>query len=467
MGLELRGAADWDEIVAMVEAAAEVAEPGDWIVGRGWHQDKWAAPPEEDVEGYPTHATLSAVSPDNPVLLRHTSGHASMVNGAALRLAGIGPETPDPPGGTILRDRWGKATGLLRETAQGPASRAHAETEEANREALTLRAIALARDESLRKGITSFQDAGTDFFEVDVIRGVAESGDLGVRLWMMLRVSNEALAERAARYRMIGVGDDHLTVRAIKKSIDGALGSHGAWLLEPYEDLHDTVGLNTYDLEELRRTAEIAIRNEMQLCVHAIGDRANREALDVYEEAFAANPEKEDLRWRIEHAQHLHPDDIPRFGELSVVASMQAVHCTSDGPWVPSRLGDRRSREGGYVWRSLMDAGAVVTNGTDAPVEDIDPIASYHASVTRRMRNGETFYPEQRLTRLEALRSYTTNGAYAAFEEDIKGTLAPGKLADVVVLSRDILDVPEEEILEAEVLFTIVGGKVLYRKDPS
>jgi predicted amidohydrolase YtcJ len=210
--------------------------------------------------------------------------------------------------------------------------------------------------------------------------------------------------------------------------------------------------------------ADLAIEQGLQLAVHAIGDRANRETLDLYEQTFRDHPGNHDLRWRIEHAQHLSPADVPRFAALGVIAAMQGVHCTSDGPWVPERLGAERSREGAYLWRTLIDSGAVVSNGTDAPIEDVDPIANFHASVTRRMPDGEPFYPEQRMTREEALRSYTINAAYAAFEEDVKGSLRPGKLADVTVLSRDILIVSEERILDTEVLHTIVGGRVLYER---
>jgi predicted amidohydrolase YtcJ len=217
-------------------------------------------------------------------------------------------------------------------------------------------------------------------------------------------------------------------------------------------------------MEALHETARLAMEHDYQLCVHAIGDRANREVLDVYEAAFQASPDRSDLRWRIEHAQHLHPDDIPRFGELGVIAAMQGIHCTSDGPWVMPRLGEQRAREGAYVWRTLWDTGAVISNGTDAPVEDVDPIASYYATVSRVMPNGEVFFPEQRLSRMEALQTYTIKSAYAGFEEDIKGSLTPGKLADITVLSRDILTIPEDEIPATEVVYTIVGGKVMYSK---
>jgi predicted amidohydrolase YtcJ len=280
----------------------------------------------------------------------------------------------------------------------------------------------------------------------------------------MLNSSNDTLEKNAAEYKLVGYSGNRLTVRSIKRVLDGALGPRGAWLLEPYADLPTSVGLNTYPVDDLRKTAKIAVEKGFQLNVHAIGDRANREALDVYEEAFKAHPEVKDTRWRVEHAQHLSLQDIPRFGALGVIASMEGIHCTSDGPWVLKRLGPRRADEGAYVWRKLMETGAVIANGTDAPVEAVDPIPCFYASVTRMMNDGTEFYPGQKMTRAEALRSYTLNAAYAAFEEDIKGSLAPGKLADVTVFSRDIMTCPDDEILGAEVVYTIVGGKIAYKK---
>jgi len=234
--------------------------------------------------------------------------------------------------------------------------------------------------------------------------------------------------------------------------------------LESYEDLPSSVGLNTTPLEEIKEAAQIAMENSFQVCVHAIGDRANRETLDIFEGAFKAHPDKLDLRWRIEHSQHLHPDDIPRFGKLGVIASMQGIHCTSDGPWVIKRLGEKRAEEGAYVWQKLMKSGGIICNGTDVPVENIDPIACFYATVTRKLKDGTVFYPDQRMSREDALRSYTLDCAYAAFEEDIKGSLTPGKLADITILSQDIMAIPEDEILNTEVLYTIVGGKVMYQK---
>jgi predicted amidohydrolase YtcJ len=246
--------------------------------------------------------------------------------------------------------------------------------------------------------------------------------------------------------------------------LDGALGSHGAWLFEPYDDLPASSGLVVESLESIRATALLAMQHDLQLCTHAIGDRANREILDLYETIFRSHPQKRDRRWRIEHAQHVHPADFPRFAELGVIASMQANHATSDGPFVVARLGENRARGESYAWRSLLDHKAVVTNGTDVPVEDVNPILSFHSSITRRMKDGRSFFPEQCMTRDEALRSYTRDAAFAAFEDDLKGTLEVGKLADVVVLSKNILAIPDDEVPGVRVVCTIVGGQVVYER---
>ena len=458
--LDLTGAGSWADIVAMVEDAVARARPGELIRGRGWHQDKWDPSPSPNVEGLPLHDALSAVSPDNPVLLRHASGHATFANAKAMELANITADTPDPPGGEIVRDAAGNPIGAFRETAAGLLSAARRDATPAD----PRQQAELAVRELLENGITSFQDAGASFSAVDLYKDMVEDGSLGVRLWVMLRASNTQLSERMANYRVIGMGDDRLTVRAIKHQIDGALGSHGAWLLEPYADLPDSVGFNTTPIETIEETARLALEHGYQLCVHAIGDRANRETLDLFERTFRANPEAQELRWRIEHAQHLHPDDIPRFAELGVIASMQGKHATSDGSWVPDRLGDRRSEEGAYIWQRLLAAGVVVSNGTDAPVENVSPVANYYATVSRRLGDGSIFYSDQRLSRLDALRTYTINAAYAAFEEDLKGSLTAGKLADITVLSKNILTVPEDEIPSIEVVSTIVGGQVMYQR---
>lgn len=470
--LDLTEAESWSEIVALVEDAVAETEPGTWIRGRGWHQDKWTETPSPAVEGLPVHTSLSEVSPENPVILGHASGHASFVNERALELAGIDADTPDPDGGEIVQDAEGRPTGALRENAEGLVSRALARADsgqtEEERRAERVRLAELAAEEALSKGITSFHDAGASFETVEFYRSLVDEGRLPLRLYVMIRASSEELAGRLAGARVVGYGDDRLTVRSIKRSLDGALGSHGAWLLEPYEDLTRSSGLPSISLDELRRTAELAVEHDYQLNVHAIGDRANRATLDVFETAFEEASGEEDRRWRIEHAQHLHPTDIPRFTELGVIASMQAIHACSDAPWVPDRIGMERAREGAYMWRDLWASGAVVANGTDAPVEDVDPLPSYRCTVARQLPDGTVFFEgqeDQRLTRMEALQSYTLNNARAAFEEDLKGSLEPGKLADVTVFSDDILTVPVDEITSAEVLYTIVGGEVAFERD--
>jgi predicted amidohydrolase YtcJ len=465
-GLDLREARTWDDIVAQVARAVKEAKPGDWIVGRGWHQSKWTRAPEANVEGFPLHASLDKVSPDNPVLLTHASGHAAFANGKALAEARITRDTPNPAGGEILKDKQGEPTGLLRERASGMVSRALSTWEgrrtPAERAAQFRKSIELASDEALAKGITSFQDAGSGFNTVDVLKRMAENHELRLRIWMMLRVSNSELAPKLDQYRTIGAGGDYFTVRAIKRSIDGALGPRGAWLLAPYADKADWSGLNTDDPVDIKRTAELALEHGYQLCVHAIGDRANRETLDIYERVFRANPEKKDLRWRVEHAQHLSAADIPRFGKLGVLPMMQGIHCTSDAPYVLERLGAKRAEEGAYVWQKLMKSGSTIGNGTDAPVEDVSPLASFYATVSRKLKDGTRFFPDQRMSREEALRSYTQNNAFAAFEEKSKGSLEAGKLADITVLSRDIMTIPEDDILSTDVVYTIVGGKVRF-----
>jgi predicted amidohydrolase YtcJ len=459
---------DWDEVVAMTKEAVKKANPGEWIFGRGWHQEKWDKTPEPNVDGLPFHHTLSKVSPDNPVLFTHASGHASFANAKAMELAGITKDTQDPPGGEIVKDSEGNPIGAFRETAQRLLRRASNHYLESRTPeeigAEHLRGIELAVQECLSNGVTSFHDAGSSFETIDLFKKLAEEGKLGIRLWVMIRDSNERLKERLCEYKIIGMGKNHLTVRAIKRSLDGALGPHGAWLLKPYEDLPSSTGLNTSTVDSVKETARLAIENDFQLCVHAIGDRANQETLNIFEAAFKAHPDKKDLRWRDEHSQHLHPEDIPRFGQLGIIASMQGIHCTSDAPYVIKRLGKKRAEEGAYVWQKLMKSGAIICNGTDVPVEFIDPIACFYATVTRKLKDGTVFYPDQRMSRKEALRSYTINCAYAAFQEDILGSLTPGKLADITVLSKDIMTVPDDEILNTEVVYTIVGGKVLYKK---
>ena len=458
LNLNLMSTTSWDQIVTMVSEAVKTAKPGEWIVGRGWHQEKWTSRPQPSVEGFPTHASLDVVSPNNPVVLTHASGHASFVNAKAMEVAGVTRSTPNPRGGEILKDASGNPTGLLRETAAGLIRADNGD------QARSRRALELASQEALSKGLTSFQDAGSSFATIELMKKMIDEGRIGVRLWVMIGEPNQRAASQLAKYRTIDYGNGHLTVRAIKRYMDGALGSRGAWLLSPYSDKPDSLGLNTSPLSEIAEAARLAMANDFQLCVHAIGDRANRETLDVFERAFKANPGKRDLRWRVEHAQHLSAQDIPRFGQLGVIASMQGIHATSDAPFVIERLGAERADEGAYVWQRLMTSGAVVSNGTDAPVEDLDPIPNYYATVTRKTKEGKAFYPDQRMSRMEALKSMTYQPAYAAFQEDSRGSLTVGKLADVTVLSKDITAIPEDQIRSVQVTYTIVGGKIVYKK---
>lgn len=470
LNLNFLRSASWDEIVEMVAEAAKKAKPGEWITGRGWHQEKWLQPLDRDVLGYPYHDKLSAVSPDNPVVLGHASGHGLFANSKAMELAGVSKETPNPSGGEIVRDSRGEAIGVFEERAQAIIRAAYQEylntlTDDQKKDTW-LAGIEAAQQECLENGITSFQDAGSSYQDIDWYQELAESGDLDMRLWVMLRHSHDRMKDNMVGFPIVNAGDHFFTCKAIKTEVDGALGSFGAWLLSSYDDKTEFVGQNTTPISEVEKIAALAIDHDMQLCVHAIGDKANQVVLDVMQQNFEKYPDKKDLRWRIEHAQHLDPADIPRFSELGVIASMQGIHCTSDAPFVVRRLGEERARDGAYPWRSLLDSGAKVANGTDAPVEDVDPFECLYASVTRkRVDSGLEFFPEQRMTREEALYSYTLWNAYAAFEEEDKGSLEVGKLADIVVLSKDLATCTDAEILETKVKMTIVGGEVKFMVD--
>lgn len=471
LNLDLSKARSYEEIVNMVADAARDAAPGEWILGRGWHQDKWDQMPETMVNGFQTHDALSAVSPDNPVYLHHASGHAGFANAKAMEIAGVQPLAPEQParvdveGGEVFRDALGNPTGVFNERAMTLITRHIPEfTPEKNAEALRL-----ANQEALRHGITSFHDAGIGQETIDQYMAAIDSGLLDVRMYAMLAGRDKELLQNwFERGPMVGYGDNHLTVRAIKMYMDGALGSRGAWLLEEYADQPGHFGHLTQPMEDLREVADQALEHGFQVCSHAIGDRANREVLDNYEAAIAANPAKaEDHRFRVEHAQHLHPDDIPRFSELGVIAAMQAIHMASDRPWAIDRLGEQRIVDGAYVWQKLLQSGAKIVNGTDVPVEPISPMASFYASVTRKTLKGtpeEGYEADQAMTREQALRSYTIDAAYAAFEEDIKGSIEVGKLADFSIFERDPMIVSEDALLNIEVDYTIIGDKVVYER---
>ncbi|MGB0838755.1 MAG: amidohydrolase [Chitinophagales bacterium] len=468
INLDLMQTKSYKEILDQVAAAAEKAPDGDWILGRGWHQSKWETIPDQGdnslqkmVKGFPVHDPLTAVAPNHPVVLGHASGHAILVNAKAMEMAGITKDTPQPAGGEIIKDEAGHPTGLFNELAEN-LIKVPEKTPSRNR-----RALKLAIEECLQHGITSLQDAGSGATEIALYKKFVENGDMGIRLWTMLTGWEEAfLQEWLDKGPEINLGDNRLTVRSIKLYADGALGSRGAWLLEEYSDQHNHFGHQSMSMDTVFLVAEKALKAGFQVCTHAIGDRANREVLDQYEKAFKAHPnESKDHRFRIEHAQHISADDIPRFAELGVIASIQGIHMSSDRPWAIDRLGKERIEEGAYVWQKLLQSGAKVINGTDAPVEPISPIDCFYASVTRKTLAGtpeQGYESGQRMSRQEALKSYTLDAAYGAFEEDIKGSIEVGKLADFTVFSQDLLQVPEDSIRTTKVKYTIVGGKIMF-----
>ncbi len=466
INLNLMNARDWGDIVAMVADAVKKAKPGDWIVGRGWHQEKWNPAPAKNYLGYPYHEDLDKVSPNNPVILSHASGHSVYVNAKAMEQAGITSSTKSPAGGEILKDNSGKIVGVFSENAMGLVGRAYSVWEDQQSKEVQIakweHSIQLAEEDCLKKGVTSFEDAGSSFEQVEGMKQLAQQGKLNIRHWLMVREDNATLRAHANVFPIINEGNGFLTVKAVKVSLDGALGSYGAWLLEPYTDRPSSTGENTFNIDSLKAIADFCWQNNLQLCVHAIGDRANREVINIYAEQIAKDKNK-DHRWRVEHAQHVNPLEIPRFKEWNVIASMQGIHCTSDAPFVPKRLGAKRSEEGAYVWQSFLNAGVLINNGTDVPVEDEDPIPNFYASVTRKLKDGTEFYPAQKMTREQALYSYTLANAIAAFQEKDKGSLEVGKYADIVILSNDLMTCKDEEIKNTKVVTTIVGGKVKYK----
>lgn len=468
--LELRYTRSWDEIVSKVAEAVQEVEPDVWIYGRGWHQDKWTKKPDDMVNGLPTHHALSRVSPVNPVLLIHNSGHGSIVNEKLMTVAGIDSNTPNPPNGEVVKDADGVPTGMLRERAQYIARDALAAhlagrpPEVIEREYRNV--VRMAADECVRNGITTFHDLGEPFDRIDFLKRLADEGNLPVRLHVALSDPPSVIEDKMAQYRMVNEGNGFLSVRMIGETgLDGALGTHGGWLLEPYIDKPDFSGYSVIPVDEMRRYAELAMQHDYQLAIQGIGDRAVRELLNIYEEQFNANPDKKDVRWRIEQCQVIHPDDVLRFKDLGVIASVRGVFATSDGLWVSKRLGKQRTEERGYPYGTLAESGAMVINGADPPVEKIDPIANFYAAVTRKMSDGRVFLPEQRMTRMQALKAYTINAAYAGFDENRLGSLTPGKLADITILSKNLLTIPDDEILNTRVTMTVIDGEIVFDRE--
>jgi len=468
LNLDLMNTKSYQEIVDAVAEKVKTTEPGEWILGRGWHQSKWDSVPKETVDGFQTHDRLSEVSPDNPVYLTHASGHAGFANAKAMEIAGVqilskeGIDKFKVEGGEVMRDEIGRPTGIFNERAQS-LIREHIPETTAEKNA---KAFELAVAACHRLGITGFHDAGIGAETIALYEKMKVDEKMKVRLYAMLTGwDKELLDEWYEKGPMVDT-DNLVTIRSVKLNCDGALGSRGAWLLESYSDRPGHFGHETLPMDFVKETALNGLKNGFQVCSHAIGDRANKEILDRYESALEELPDaNKDHRFRIEHAQHLHPDDIPRFAELGVIPAMQAVHLSSDRPWAIDRLGEKRIKEGAYMWQDLLKSGIPIVNGTDVPVEPLNPIASLYASISRKTLKGNPeggYEPEQKMTREQALRSYTLDAAYGAFEEHIKGSITAGKLADFTIYNQDIMKVPEEEFLKTEIAMTIFDGEVVF-----
>lgn len=466
LNVDLREAKSYQEVVEMVADRAANTPEGTWITGRGWHQDKWTEKPEM-TNGFPTHDLLSESVPNHPVYLKHASGHAALANAKAMEMAGIDANSDQPNGGEIFKSVSGEPTGIFNETAQGLITKVIPEATKETEE----QALRLALEQCFKYGITGFHQAGSGPDHINLFKEFAEKNELKLRLYVMLNGRDESLLEEYFRKGIEeDLYDNQLTVRSVKLYADGALGSRGAWLLEEYTDAPGVHGHNVMPMEDIEGVTQKAYKAGFQVCIHAIGDRANREVLDIYERTFKLYPESapKEPRFRIEHAQHFHPDDIPRFAEMGVIPSMQAIHMASDRPWAIDRLGQQRIEWGAYMWQTLLQSGAKIVNGTDAPVEPITPLASFYASVSRRTLQGNPeggYEPSEKMTREQALRSYTLDAAFAAFREDRKGSIEVGKWADLTIFDQDIMTVPEDDILDTQVSMTIIGGEIVYEAE--
>lgn len=456
LSFNLEGTKSLAELQRRLKArAAETPETGKWIEGRGWIESQWTPPK------FPTRGDLDAVVPDRPVVLTRADGHALVANSRALQLAKIDRVTPNPPGGEILRDARGEATGMLVDKAMELVRRLLPGATEAE----TVRALEVGAEREIQLGWTQVHVAGVSATDLALIQKLSAEKRLKLRTYLAMSNSGNAAETLFANGIVVG---GQLSARGIKCYVDGALGSRGAALLEPYSDSAGSRGLLLATEDTLLPLFIRALRAGVQIQTHAIGDRGNRLVLDLYEKAFAAVPpagrKVAEPRWRIEHAQVLHPDDIARFKKLGVIASMQPSHAIGDLYFAPSRLGKERLA-GAYAWRSLIDAGAIVAGGSDAPVERGEPMIEFYAAVARRALDGssnEDWHREQRVTRAEALKMFTIWPAFASFEEKERGTIEAGKVADFTVLSADIMEIPEAEILTTQCVMTVIGGDVVW-----
>ena len=457
--LDLNGVDSYQTIVGMVADAAAKASPGQVIKGRGWHQSKWSKEPSVTVDGFPTHRSLSEVSPNNPVFLGHANGHTALVNQAAMDAMNLTYNTPTPDGGIIVKDGKGDPTGILHENAVDLAYPLIALSTDSAKTA-----ILAAQDHAFRWGITNFHDAGAGSTDIEAQRALDASGDLKLRIYTMVSAQDDVLTDYwLARPPVIAGDDSRLTIRSFKAVMDGALGSRTAWLHQPYTDDPGTSGVQTFDEKRLVDIMNRSNAHGWQINTHAIGDKANTVVLDAIDKATLT---QRDHRSRIEHSQHLLPSDIERFSKLGVIASIQAIHMSSDRPWAIDRLGIERIKSGAYVWRDLLDAGVHIANGTDVPVEPINPIANFYASVARKTLKGlpdDGYEIRQKLSRHETLKSMTLWNAYAAFEEAEVGSISVGKRADMTVTDQNLMTVDENKILATKPVMTVIGGEIVYQ----
>ena len=452
--VDLVGTRSLDEVIARVVARARELRPGEWIRGRGWNQNEWA-----DTR-FPTHEALSRAVPDQPVVLTRVDGHAVLANARAMELAHIANDTPDPPGGRIIRGPDGAATGVFVDNAQGLIGRVVPPPSLGELRAQVLAAVA----EANRWGLTGIHDAGVPGPTIDLYEELARGGRYTLRNYVMVSSDSASLDQYLRRGPQNALYDGHLWIRAIKIVADGALGSRGAALLEDYSDEPGNHGLVRTPADRIQSLAVLGLQRGFQVNTHAIGDAANRIVLDAYEAALREVP-RADHRFRIEHAQVLHRQDIPRFARLGVIPSMQTSHQTSDAAMTMNRIGWTRV-QGSYAWRSLLNTGVVIPNGTDFPVEPVNPLIGFHSAITRQDASGWPaggWFPAERMTREEALMSMTIWPAYAAFMEDVSGSLTPGKYGDFVVLDQDIMRVAPDQILATRVMMTVLGGEVVYQ----
>jgi hypothetical protein len=462
MTLNLEGTTSLEDFLAKVNARVDQAKPGEWVTGRGWIETHWQPPV------FPTRWDLDKVAPDNPVILGRADGHGAVANSAALKLAGVDKNTPNPFGGEISKDKQtGEPNGMLLDAAQGLVRRKVPPTSADDAE----RAVVLGVKRDIELGWTQIQDAGGSYTDVDIFKKLYGAGTIKLRIYKAVYGPGPNATRLISEGPTIGAFDNRFTLRTIKVVSDGALGSRGAALLGPYSDAPETSGFLTVKAEDLRPMLIDALRKGIQVETHAIGDRANRFVLDEYEAALKAVPRADrkvaDPRWRVEHAQIVNPADIPRFAKLGVIPSMQPSHAIGDLFFAPSRLGIERLA-GAYAWESFIKSGVVVPGGSDAPVERGEPMIEFYAAVARKDPkgfSGEGWHPEEAVTRAQALKMFTLWPAYAAFEEKLRGSIEVGKLADLTILSADIMKIPEADILKTRCVMTVINGEIVFGEE--